>query len=150
MHFISSAHSSLQLSGIFPWHESSKLISLALNTYRCIVFVVVAVHSVLMTVQMIVATDLTILARTIDLWTMFISGLYKWVFMTVFNKDFNELNTLLLPVQAQGIVAYDKSANSFMTNYLKVSKKLTYWYLFAGVLTGIFMISGPLFTYPKG
>ncbi|KAL5239505.1 hypothetical protein ACI65C_006915 [Semiaphis heraclei] len=110
-----------------------------------------ALITFLMTVQMFVATDLTLLARTIDIWTMFFSGLYKWFYMTVFNNEFSQLKTALTQIQTQGSMAYGgRSADAFTANYLKEMQKISFWHMFSGMVAAFFIIVSPLLTYPKG
>ncbi|CAI6361689.1 unnamed protein product [Macrosiphum euphorbiae] len=107
--------------------------------------------TVLLMVQISVATiDLSHLARTIDIWTVFFSGMYKWSYMTVFNGEFAQLKTKLTVIQAQGSAAYGSSADEFTSNYLKPMRNISFWYMFSGVVAAIFIDLYPLLTYPKG
>ncbi|KAL4082200.1 hypothetical protein QTP88_030194, partial [Uroleucon formosanum] len=106
--------------------------------------------TLLMMVQMFIATDLTLLARTIDIWTMFFSGLYKWFYMMMFNGEFAQLKTALTQIQTQGSAAYGRSADAFTANYLKQTRKVSSWYLISGMVATFFIIVSPLLTYPKG
>ncbi|CAI6344075.1 unnamed protein product [Macrosiphum euphorbiae] len=106
--------------------------------------------TVLMMVQMfVVTTDLTLLARTIDIWTMLFSGMYKCFYMTVFNGEFSQLKTKLTAIQAQGSAAYGSSANAFTSSYLKPMRNISFWYMFSGMVAAFFIIVSPLLTYPK-
>lgn len=150
MGFIPSAFYCLQCIGIFSSSNPSRLILWIINVYRGVIFVGIGFITCLMTIQIFLATDLTVLARTIDIWTMFLSGLYKWFYMTVFNKEFANLNTALVRIQAQGKVAYGQKADLFTTNYLKLTRKVTFWYIFSGMVACFFIIVSPFLTYPKG
>lgn len=149
MNFITLAFYSLQWIGIFSSSNPSRSILWILNVYRGVILIGIGFITCLMTIQIFLATDLTILARTIDIWTMFLSGLYKWFYMTVFNKKFAKLNSALVQIQAQGTVAYGQTADLFTANYLKLTQKVTFWYIFSGMVAVFFIIISPLLTYPK-
>lgn len=140
----------LKCIGIFFPADPSKWTVLAVNVYRAVIFVVISLTTTLMTIQMFVATDLTILARTIDIWTMFLSGLFKWFCMTAWSSQFSELNTALTRIQAQGSAAYGRSADRFTNEYLRFMHKTTIWYLVLGMIAVCFIVASPLLTYPKG
>lgn len=150
MIFLDSAFNILRCIGIFSWRAPSKWTRRAFNCYRAIIFIAASIITILMSIQICVARDLTILARTIDIWTMFSTGLYKWFCMTVFSREFSKLSTDLVGIQAQGSAAYGPSANLFTDDYLKLTKKITYWYMFSGQLASFFIMVSPLLTYPKG
>lgn len=150
MRFLDSAINVLSWIGIFSrCSDTSKWTLWVVNAYRVAIFILIGLLTTLMTVQMCVATDLTILARTIDIWTMFLSGLYKWFCMTAFNREFMKLSTDLVMVQAQGSAAFGRSADVFTAHYLKFTKPITYWYMFSGGLAVSFIIVSPLLTYPR-
>lgn len=151
MDFLDAAINVLSWIGIFSSSsDPSKWAQWALNAYRVAIFILISLLTILMTVQMFVATDLTILARTIDIWTMFFSGLYKWFCMTVFNREFMKLSTDLIKIQVQGSSAYGRTADTFTADYLKFTKHITYWYMFSGGVAVSFIVVSPLLTYPKG
>lgn len=150
MIYLTSAYRFLHWIGVFSTSDSSAWSRWAFNVYRVFIFTVSVLITVLMTVQMFVATDLTTLARTIDIQTMLLSGIYKWFCMTVFSKKFAELSTDLIRIQAQGSVVYGKSANRFIANYLKPMDKIIFWYIMSGVAVIFFNISDPLFTFLLG
>lgn len=149
MTFISLSYNVLQWIGIFPSHNEAKWTMWAFNVYRLLIFLTTALFTILLSIQMIIATDLTILVRIIDILTMLLSGLYKWYCMTVYNKSFSKLRFTLVQIQAQAIVAYGEPANLFMDNYLKPTRKITLWYLCSGVIVTVCFVASPLFTYPK-
>jgi hypothetical protein len=148
--YLSFVYNILQWIGVFPSSDSTIWTRLAFNFYRVIIFIFLALFTILMMVQMLVTTDLTMLAKTIDIWTMFFSGLYKWLYMTVFNWEFTQLKTALTQLQTQGSKAYGRSANTFTADYLKQMQKISYWYLFGGIVAAVFIIVSPLLTYSKG
>ncbi|CAH1712457.1 odorant receptor 10a-like [Aphis gossypii] len=148
--YLSFAYNVLQWIGVLPPSDSTKWTRRVFNFYRSIIFIILTLFTTLMTVQMFVTTELTILARTIDIWTMFFSGLYKWIYMTVFNWEFAHLKFALAQLQTQGSKAYGRSADVFTADYLKQTKKISYWYLFSGFVAGFFIIVSPLLTYSKG
>jgi len=148
--YLSFAYNVLQWIGVLPPSDSTKWTRRVFNFYRSIIFIILTLFTTLMTVQMFVTTELTILARTIDIWTMFFSGLYKWIYMTVFKWEFAHLKFALAQLQIQGSKAYGRSADVFTADYLKQTKKISYWYLFSGFVAGFFIIVSPLLTYSKG
>lgn len=151
MYFLGDAINVLSWIGIFSrCSDRSKWVLWVVNAYRVTIFILISLLTILMTVQMFVATDLTILTRTIDIWTMFLSGLYKWFCMTVFNREFMKLSTDLVKIQAQGSSAFSRSADVFTHDYLKFTKQITYWYMFSGGLAATLIITSPLLTYPRG
>jgi hypothetical protein len=151
MKFLTLAYDILQWIGVFPQWIWSKWKLWVYSIYRIMIFVMIALFTVLMTVQMFVATDLTILARTIDIWTMFLSGLYKWSCMSLFHEKFVKLKTKLIEIQVQGSVAFGRrSADIFTSNYLKQTQKVTFGYMMSGLVAAGFLIMSPLLTYPKG
>lgn len=151
MHFLDDAINVLSWIGIFSRRsDKSKWTLWVVNAYRVAIFILVGLLTTLMMIQMSVATDLTILARTIDIWTMFLSGLYKWFCMTVFNREFVKLSTDLVDIQAQGSSAFGRSADVFTADYMKFTKQITYWYMFSGGVAATMIIGSPLLTYPRG
>ncbi|VVC39900.1 Olfactory receptor, insect [Cinara cedri] len=104
-----------------------------------------------MTVQLCLVTDLTMLARTIDVWTLFMSGIFKWVFMMVFNEEFAKLNSTLTQIHAQGRVAYGEyAADEFEVEFMKPTRKITWWYMFTGLIVTTIICLSPILSYPKG
>lgn len=148
--YLSFEYNVLQAIGVFPSTKWTKWKQRAFNFYRTIFFIFLALVTFLMTVQMFIATDLTLLARTIDIWTMFFTGLYKWFYMVMFSGEFAQLKTALTQIQTQGSAAYGRSADEFTANYLKQTRKISSWYLFSGMVAASFIIVSPLLTYPKG
>nr|UMT69241.1 odorant receptor 67 [Myzus persicae] len=148
--YLSFSYNILRSIGVFSASDSTKWTRWAFNFYRVIIFIVITLVTTLMMVQMFVATDLTLLARTIDIWTMFSTGLYKWFYMTMFRGEFSQLKTALTQIQAQGSVAYGSSADAFTADYLKQTRKISFWYMFSGMVASFFIIVSPLLTYSKG
>lgn len=148
--FLSFAYNVLRWIGVFPSNDCTAWKRWAFNFYRMIIFIVLFLGTFLMAFQMCVATDLTLLARTIDIWTMFSTGLYKWLCMAVFDDEFAKLKTAFSQIQYQGSMAYGRSADLFTANYLKQMPSISFWYLFSGVVAAFLIIISPLLTYPKG
>lgn len=134
--------------GIFP-PSSERWPRRAFIVYRTAMFVFMLFIAVTMGVQMVVATDLTTLARIIDIWTMFISGLYKWCYIAWFDREFADLNASLVRLQVQGSVARGQSARTFTADYLKRMRPITMWYMFSGLVASILIIANPLVNYPQ-
>lgn len=139
----------LQFFGIFFPKTSSKMILFTFYVYRVFIFILMMYFAITMTIQLFVTTDLAILARTIDLWTMCLSGLYKWFYLTLFNKDFSKLNHKLVLLQAFGSANHKQSADQFTINYLKKTRTITLWYVFSGFVAAVLVIINPLVTYPQ-
>lgn len=150
MIFLALQFNILKWLGIFPSNNTTVWTLRALNVYRVIIFILLSSVIFLMTVQMFMAPDLTILARSIDLYTMFFSGLYKWLYMMIFNKEFSKFFSKLIPMQSQGSIAYGQSAKKFTKNYLRFIQQITSWYLCSGVITVLLNALNPLFTYQIG
>lgn len=148
--YLGLAYFILQCIGIFPSSGPSTWSRWAFEVYRTFVFAITASITLLMTIQMCVVTDLTTLARTIDIWTMFLSGVYKWFCMSAFNVHFAELSTSLDRIQAQGKVAFGGLADQFTTNYLKLMNKIIMWYIWFGIIAVFFIVISPLITYSQG
>lgn len=150
MSFLALPTNVLRCLGIFPLSgPRSRWTSRTFDVYRTLIFAVMLTFTVLMTVQLISATDLSLLTRTIDMWTMYLSGLYKWCTMAVFYRDYLELVRALDRIQAQGSIAYGTSADGFTANYLKPTRAVCVWYLFSGLVAAIFVCTSPFMTYPK-
>lgn len=149
MTFMLLSYNVLQWIGIFPSQNESKWTSWALNVYRFLIFIIIGLVIILMSIQMVVSTDLSTITRTIDIWTMFVSGFYKWYYMTMYNVSFSKLRTMLVQIQSQGTMVYGKPANLFTANYLKYARKTTIWYLSSGVLAVFIYILHPLLAYLK-
>lgn len=151
MHFLNLPYNILWGIGIFSSSSSSKwaLWQWVFYVYRAIIFIILIMAIVLMTIQLFVAPDLSLLARTIDFWTLFLSGLYKWFYMAKFNDEFAQLNKDLIKIQVQGEIIYGKTANQFTKNYSKQTQPITLMYLFSGIVTATFVIINPLIAFPK-
>lgn len=150
MKYLGSAYRILQWIGVFSPSHPSTWSWWAFNVYRAFVCMITSSVAVLMTVQVYVSTDLTLLARTIDMWTMFLSGIYKWMCMVAFSAKFAELYTGLVRIQTQGSLAYGRSADRFTKDYLKLMDKITYCYVLCGPLVAMFYTVSPFLTYPQG
>ncbi|XP_060871974.1 uncharacterized protein LOC132946149 [Metopolophium dirhodum] len=149
--YLSFAYNTLRSIGVFSSSDSTIWTRRAFDFYRAIILTVMTSVMVLMMVQMFAATaDLTMLARTIDIWTMLFSGMYKWLYMTVFNGRFARLKSKLTAIQAQGSAAHGSTADAFTFNYLKPMRNISIWYMFSGMVAAFFIIVSPLLTYPKG
>lgn len=151
MDFFTLAFDILQWIGVFPSRDWFKWKLWSYSVYRIMIFIIVSLTTILMTIQMFVSKDLTILARTIDILTTFMSGLYKWFYMSLFHEEFAKLRTKLFPIQAQGSVAFSRrSADIFTTNYLKQTQKVIFGYLVICMVVVSFIAISPLLTSPNG
>lgn len=150
MTFLSLSYNILQWIAIFPLQNESKWTLCAFNVYRILIFFfIVGSITILMNIQMVIATDLTIIARTIEIWIFLLSGLYKWYCMTAYNENVSKLRMTLVQIKAQETVTYSVPANLFTDNYLKSTRKITLWYLFSGVIAVFLTIVNPLLSHPK-
>jgi len=149
MNFLDFQFNILTCCGIFPLNGTSQWKSWGCSIYRVLVFGLLALIVLLMTIQLCVAPDLSVLARTIDMWTMFLSGLYKWIYMTMFNGQFANLNTKLAEIQDQGSIVYGNTANQFTKNYFKNTTRIIWWYLFFGMIMVFLIAVNPFLTYSQ-
>lgn len=149
MNYLEYSCNFLKCLGIFPPDTNSKWILFAFNIYRGILFLLSIFFTTMMTIQLPLSSDITLLARTIDIWTMCVSGLYKLLYMTVFNPDFFKLNMMLMKIQELGSNAYGRSADQFVAKYMRRVQLITVWYLISGLLLALFLCSYPLIAYPR-
>jgi len=149
INFLDTPFNILRCIGIFPFGTTSKWKSWIFDIYRVLVFGLLVLIVLLMTIQLYVSPDLSVLARTIDIWTMVLSGLYKWCCMTLFHERYANLRTTLTNIQEQGSAAYGNSANRYTENYLKRTKCVTVWYMFGGFIGAVLLTVSPFFTYSR-
>lgn len=150
----------LRCVGVFPLSddESRSTVSWssrAFHVYQTVLFVLTTTTTVLMSVQVFVAPNMNLLTRTVNIYTMFLSGLYKWCVMRAFSGRYAELDATLDRVQAQGSVAYHvvsvgcESADAYTANYLKHTRTLSALYLLIGILGAVTGNISPFFSYSK-
>lgn len=118
--------------------------------YQSAVVTVVGIITISMTIQLFVAPDLTMLARTIDLWTMCWTGLYKWCSMATFSERFQEFRTLAAVVRKQSAAVCGPSADQYTVVYQRNMNIISYVYVFSGFPVVVLLSLGPLMTYQKG
>lgn len=129
--------------------------SRAFHVYQTVLFVLMTTTTVSMSVQVFMAPNMDLLTRTVNIYTMFLTGLYKWCVMTAFSGRYVELDAVLDRVQAQGSVAYrvvgagGESAGAFTADYLKHTRTLSALYLLAGALGAVSGSISPFFPYSK-
>ncbi|XP_050436328.1 uncharacterized protein LOC126843064 [Adelges cooleyi] len=141
----------LRLLGIFPPANGSNATAMiAFNIYRVMFFAVVGIVTLSMTVQIFAAPDLSVLARTVDMWTMSFTGLYKWACMTWCSDRYAEFQSALLTIGDQGTKAYCQSSRLFVAKRMKSTRCVTVVYLITGIALSAFLIVSPLITYSKG
>lgn len=116
----------------------------AANVYRAAVFTLVSTVAGLMTVQIFAAADLIGLARTVDIWTLLLSALYKWSYMVARSGEFAELNAALSRMRGTGAGADRIAGRS------RLSRRSAVWYMALGATASLTNIVAPLLTYPKG
>ncbi|VVC25909.1 Olfactory receptor, insect [Cinara cedri] len=141
-----------RLIGLFPPDRAESWpASVAHRAYQVSLFAVVSVVTTTMTIQLFVAPDLTMLARTIDIWTMCLSGLYKWFCLAVFTEKYRTLHGLLDSVQTQAGVVYGPTASChFIANHSRRIGFISYSYGLSGLITGVILTLGAMFSYSKG
>lgn len=139
-----------RLLGLFPPENGSKFVTTAYRAYQVVIFVVVCVVSTSMTIQLCVSPDMKTMARTIDLWTMCWSGLYKWSYFVVHIDEFRTFHRLLDGVHAQATVAYGPAAHQFIVKQLKGLRIVSNLYALSGFFLAVSLTLGVLITYPKG
>lgn len=135
-----------RLIGLFPVDAES----FASRAYQAALFALVGVVSVTMTIQLFIAPELGTLARTIDLWTMCLSGLYKWYCLAAYADKHRALHGLLDAVQAQAKVVYGPSAGRFMDNHARRVRVISNVYGMSGILIAWLLSLGAMYSYPKG
>ncbi|XP_050535850.1 odorant receptor 43a isoform X2 [Daktulosphaira vitifoliae] len=126
---------------------SSKLALKMFNIYRITIFFLVSISVITLTTQLTVTSSMLMLAKTIDMWTMAISGMYKWFCMIKFSNDFIAFDTSLVQIQTNAVLIYGSKANKFTKNHLRYTKKITVFYLLSGFIGVICIILMPLFAY---
>lgn len=136
--------------GLFPPETESKFVVMAYRMYQVVIFTIVCVVSLSMTIQLCVSTDMKMMSRTIDLWTLCWVGLYKWSYVVVYIDKFRTFHLLLDSLHLQATNVYGVNADQFTSNRLKMFRTVNYLY----ILSGFFIISvltlGTMITYPKG
>ncbi|XP_050436323.1 uncharacterized protein LOC126843060 [Adelges cooleyi] len=141
----------LKWIGIFPPAKpsSSPTLCRAYTGYRILFISIVSIFAFATTVQLLVAPDLTMVARTIDLWTMFVSGIFKWYCMVRSSDDFMEFNTNLMAIQTQGLISYGRRAQRFTADYMEPVRQTTVIYLLCGLCADLLLTINPLLNYPQ-
>lgn len=140
--------------GLFPPETDSKLARAMYRAYQVTFFAVVSTVSMSMTIQLFAAPDLTVLARTIDMWTLCWTGLYKWTCMAVRARQYSQFHWLLFDVQSQGARTYDgdsgPGSDRFTVDRLKSLKVVSHSYVLSGFVVVTFLTAGFTMTYPQG
>lgn len=139
-----------RLLGLFPPESRSKFVTSAYRVYQVVMFVVFCIVTTSMTIQLCVSHDMKTMARTIDLWTMCWSGLFKWSYIVVHINQFRKFHRLLDDVLMQATVAYGPIAHQFTVNYLKGLRTISNLYALSGFILAIALMLGITITYPKG
>ncbi|VVC25910.1 Olfactory receptor, insect,DHS-like NAD/FAD-binding domain [Cinara cedri] len=138
-----------RLIGLFP-PGSKPDVAAAYRAYQVLLFAVVSTVTATMTIQLFIAPELDTLARTIDIWTMCLSGLYKWYCLAVFVDKYRTLHGLLDRVRVQAEVVYGPSAHRFMANHVRRVGLISNVYGLSGILVAGFLSLGAMYSYPKG
>lgn len=139
-----------QFIGLHPPENHSRLVLAAYRAYQAVVFVVIGIVSTSMTVQLFISTDLTMVARTIDLWTMCWTGLYKWTSFAVSVNPHLAFCRRLADIQAQAVVLHGPTADRYMADRLKRVGVISTVYVLSGFFVVFFLSLSAIVTYPKG
>lgn len=138
----------LRFFGVLSPRDPPESVPLFFRISRAALLVTVVAVTVSMTVQLFVAPKLDQLVRTIEIWTVLLSGLYKWGYVTAYGDHFVELNDKLVRVQATVVrTTADRCA---ATDRLRHVRRMTRWYLFSGVFGLVLGVVNPLVSYPRG
>lgn len=147
---LSTAIRLCRLLGLFPPETNSWYVRVAYRTYQTIIFSVMSLVSTSMTIQLFTAPDMNLLARTIDMWTVCWTGLYKWFYLAAFIDEFRAFHRLLNATQAQAIVARGMVTQKVAIKHLRLIPIASNAYAFSGFVLAIFLSLGAMITYPKG
>lgn len=126
-----------RIFGMFQPETGSKFVATVYRACQGVFFLVVLLTSISMTVQLFITSNMDMMARTIDLWTVCLTGLYKWSYVVMFNYKFLEFQTLLESVHAQAIVAYGPKAHRFTANYLRRLRVICVAYVYSAFFVSI-------------
>lgn len=132
--------------GMFPPETDAKFVATAYRGYQAMFFVLVLITSISMTIQLFLTSDMETMARTIDLWTVCFTGLYKWSYVVVFNCKFLEFQKLLDRVHAQAIVTYGPKVHGFTGNYLRRLRMISDGYMYFAFFVSISLMSSTVIT----
>lgn len=146
---LSSSIRLCRLLGLFPPETGTKFVTTAYRAYQMVIFVIVGIVSTSMTIQLYVSPDMKTMARTIDLWTMCWSGLYKWAYIVVYVNEFQMFHRILDGVHTQATVVYGPCAQQFTVKQLKGLRMISNLYALSGLFLAIVLTLGVI-TYPKG
>lgn len=125
--------------GMFRPETGSR--SVAYRAYQAAIFAVVSVTSVSMTVQLFRTSDMKMMARTIDLWTVCLTGLYKWSYVVAFDREFREFRRLMDGVHAQAAVAYGPTAaRRFAAGHLRRLRAISVAYVYMGLVVSVGLV----------
>jgi len=116
--------------------------SVAHGTYQAAIFAVVSAASVSMTVQLFRTSDMKMMARTIDLWTVCLTGLYKWSYVVASDREFREFRRLLDGVHAQAAVAYGPTAAArrFAAGHPRRLRAISVGYVYMGLVVSVCLV----------
>lgn len=126
----------LRLVGVVPPRRPGWT-TRALAAYRTFLFAAVATCSTLMAVQIVIVgtDDLVTLVRAVDMWTLFVAGLYRWLRMTASG---HQIAVLTAPVGPPRPAA------------ARVVKVGVVWYMVAGFVSALSIIFSSVTAYPEG
>lgn len=151
---LSTAIGLCRLLGLFPPETGSRYVRMAYRTYQTIIFTVMCLVSTSMTIQLFTAPDMNLLARTIDMWTVCWTGLYKWFYLAAFVDELRAFHRLLNATQDQAIVARNMVTRRVTRIIEHPTPKLipiaSNAYAFSGFVLAVFLSLGAMITYPKG
>lgn len=147
---LSTAISLCRLLGLFPPETESWYVRVAYRAYQVLLFVVVCLVSSSMTIQLFTAPNMNLLARTIDMWTLCWTALYKWFYVATFVSEFHAFHRLLDATRVQATVAHSPAARRVIDKRLRLVPVVSNTYMLSGFVLTIFLSLGVIITYPKG
>lgn len=127
----------LRLFGVFS-PQLPRWRSCFLAAYRALLFIIVATGSALMAVQIVVAdfNDLSPVIRAVDVWTLYMAGLYKWLYMTANIRRFAVLKATTASPPRPATV---RAVNVCIVCYVVL-----------GIVSALSIFLSPLMAHPKG
>lgn len=127
----------LRLVGVFPPRRPGWT-SRALAAYQALLFTAVATCSTLMAVQIVVSgtDDVVSLVRAVDMWTLFVAGLYRWLCLTANGR---RIAALTAPAGPPPRPAATRVVNAGVA-----------WYMAAGYFSAMSIILSSVTAHPEG
>lgn len=139
-----------RLLGLFPPETGSRYVRVLYRAYQVLLFAVVCLVSLSMTIQLFTAPNMNLLARTIDMWTLCWTALYKWFYVATFDSEFHAFHRLLNATRAQAAAAHGPAVRRMADERLRLVPMVSNTYALSGFVLTVFLSLGAVVTYPKG